>query len=95
LPIKWLIRRVADFNRRLRFSLTPKNFRSKGEDSPFELTYLSIIPDNRCRGQSIPLGGTVGSSENRESFSGYEADALVNSGKGLLGKLVGLVGSAG
>ena len=26
LPIKWLMHRVAGYNRRLRFSLTPKNF---------------------------------------------------------------------
>jgi hypothetical protein len=64
LPIEWLIRRVADFNRRLRFSLTPKNFFQKMRIHLLSFVAFGtccsyIIPDNRCREQSIPLDGTA------------------------------------
>ena len=108
MPIKWLIRRVADFNRRLRFSLTPKNFVSKFEiyDVNFN-TFVQKVRIHRLNlltclsSQTTGIGGKVFhwmESQGRAGyclFGGDEPNALVNRGQGLLGKLVGLVGAAG
>ena len=79
--------RVAGYNRRLRFSLTPKNF-----------CCLYIIPFQPMKGKPYsyavdePVAGAQG---ERRLASGDEADALVDGSQGLFGELVCLGGTLG
>ena len=75
--------RVADFNRRLRFSLTPKNF-----------CCLYIFPSQPVKRK--PYSYAVDEPSATDAlFGGDEADAFVNGSQSLLGQLVCLGGALG
>jgi hypothetical protein len=74
--------RVAGYNRRLRFSLTPKNF-----------CCLYIIPFQPVKRK--PYSYAVDEPGARGLASGDKTDSLVNGSQSLLGQLVGLGGTLG
>jgi len=83
LPIKWLMHRVAGYNRRLRFSLTPKNF-----------CCLYIFPSQPMKRK--PYSYAVDEPGRAKAlFGGDETDAFVDSSQCLLRQFVCLGGSLG